>query len=62
MTRRKVRVMRTILKTDRNVDEDPEYMGAFSDPFVVQDGTEVVAVDWSVPGEVAITLLIPSHE
>lgn len=57
MTRRTVRLMRLTLKTDRNPAEDPDYWGAFSDRFVIEDPSEVVAVDWSVPGEVTITLL-----
>lgn len=60
MTRRTVQVMRLVLDTDRIPDEDPEYIGAFSDPFVIGEPQEVVAVDWSVPGEVTVTLLIPS--
>lgn len=61
MTRRKMQVMRLILNTDRIPDEDPDYPGNFSDPFMFDaDAQAVVAVDWSVPGEVAVTLLIPS--
>lgn len=60
MTRRRVQVMRMTLNTDRNPD-DPEHQGSFSDVFMVDnDRQEVVAVDWSVPGEVTVTLLIPS--
>ena len=58
MTRRTVQLMRMTRRTDRNPDEDPEYQGSFSAAFQVEDPAEVVAVDWSVPGEVTITLLI----
>lgn len=57
MTRRAVRVMRLILNTDRNPDEDPDYLGTFSDQFMIEDPADIVAVDWSVPGEVHVTLL-----
>jgi hypothetical protein len=57
MTRRTVRLMRMTLKTDRDTATDPDYLGAFSDRFVIEDASEVVGVDWSVPGEVTITLL-----
>jgi hypothetical protein len=57
MTRRTVRLMRMTLKTDRDTAQDPDYWGAFSDQFVIEDASEVVAADWSVPGEVTITLL-----
>ena len=53
------RLMRTWYPTDLNRDEDPEYVGAFSDPFPAEDETmRIVAVDWSTPGEVQVTWLI----
>jgi hypothetical protein len=51
--------MRLVLNTDRNPDEDPLYPGNFSDPFMIEDPADIADVDWSVPGEVAITLVIP---
>lgn len=59
MTRRKVRLMRMVLNTDRDPEEDPDYLGMFSAPFMVQDLDSIVDVDWSVPGEVQITLAVP---
>lgn len=59
MTRRKVRLMRMVLSTDRDPEEDPDYLGMFSDPFRVEDLDQIVDVDWSVPGEVQITLAVP---
>jgi hypothetical protein len=52
-----VRLMRLTLKTDRERDPAAEYWGMFSSPFVIEEASEVVAADWSVPGEVTITLL-----
>lgn len=61
MTRRAVQLMRMTLKTDRRAEDPENYWGSFSDPFMVDDASqEVVAVDWSVPGEVTVTLLTPS--
>lgn len=60
MTRRKVRLMRMWVKTDRDLEQDPDYLGAFSGPFMVDDLDQIVDVDWSVPGEVQITLAVPA--
>jgi len=51
-----VRLMRMTLPTDVNED-DPDYIGAFSSPFRIEDNSEVVGADWSIRGEVTITLL-----
>jgi hypothetical protein len=52
-------LMRTWYKTDRNVEEDPDYVGAFSTVFPpVNNSRQIVNVDWSVPGEVEVTYLI----
>lgn len=53
-----VRLMRTWYRTDISKD-DPEYVGAFSNPFPVEDSTRrIIAVDWSKPGEVEVTWLV----
>lgn len=52
--------MRMFVKTDRNPEEDPDYVGLFSGPFMVEDLDQIVDVDWSVPGEVQITLAVPA--
>lgn len=59
MSRRTVRLMRMIVATDHNPQEDPDYIGIFSGPFVVEDLDSIVDVDWSVPGEVQVTLAVP---
>jgi hypothetical protein len=52
------RLMRTWYPTDVDPDQ-PEYVGAFSDPFPDQGNqARIVAVDWSTPGEVEITWLV----
>jgi len=52
-------LMRTWYKTDRDVEKDPEYVGSFSSVFPPPNSSrEIVAVDWSVPGEVEVTWLI----
>lgn len=59
---RTARLHRTWYPTDVT-DEDPDYVGAFSDPFPDPrhrtDGAQIVHVDWSKPGEVQVTYLIP---
>jgi len=41
------------------VEKDPEYVGSFSSVFPPPNSSrEIVAVDWSVPGEVEVTWLI----
>lgn len=52
--------MRMWVKTDRDLEQDPDYLGAFSGPFMVDDLDQIVDVDWSVPGEVQITLAVPA--
>jgi hypothetical protein len=53
-------LMRTWYPTDVKGD-DPDYVGAFSAPLPdpKQNGWEIVAVDWSEPGQVCVTYLIP---
>jgi hypothetical protein len=52
-------LMRTWYKTDRDVEKDPEYIGAFSTVFPPTNSSrEIVGVDWSTPGEVEVTYLI----
>lgn len=52
------RLQRTWYATDATPD-DPDYIGAFSDPFPAEDATrKIVDVDWSKPGEVMVTWLI----
>jgi hypothetical protein len=54
------RLHRTWYKTDVD-DNEPEYVGAFSDPFpdpAMRDA-QIVAVDWSEPGWVEVTYLVP---
>lgn len=46
--------------TDYDADE-PEYLGAVSESFFVGDEQKIVDVDWSVPGEVQVTYLVPVH-
>lgn len=59
MSRRKVQVMRMILSTDYSTEEDAECIGSFSGDFMIEDPSDIVDVDWSVPGEVQVTLVIP---
>ena len=59
VNRRTVRLMRMTVPTDISAD-DPDYWGAFSGPFVVEDDRQIVDVDWSVHGEVTVTYLIPA--
>lgn len=60
MTRRKVQAMRLILSTDYSAEKDAECIGSFSGDFMIEDPADIVDVDWSVPGEVQVTLVIPS--
>lgn len=60
MTRRTVQVMRMILSTDYSAEDGAECIGSFSGDFRIEDPADIVDVDWSVPGEVQITLVIPS--
>jgi hypothetical protein len=59
VSRRTVRLMRMVLATDRDPAEDPDYLGMFSGPFRVEDLDSIVDVDWSVPGEVQVTVAVP---
>jgi hypothetical protein len=59
VTRRRVRLHRMWVSTDYNTEEDPEYPGAFSGAFMLDDTQQIVDVDWSVPGEVCVTYLGP---
>lgn len=58
MRLRTVRLLRLTIPTDVS-DDDPQYQGSFSDPFRVDELAEIVAADWSVPGEVTVTLVRP---
>lgn len=53
--------MRTWYKTDV-VDDEPEYVGANSDPFPHPDNLNgpgrIVSVDWGTRGEVEVTWLV----
>lgn len=49
-------LMRMTVPTDVS-DDDPEYRGSFSDGFRISEGSQVIAADWSVRGEVTITYL-----
>lgn len=60
MSRPMKRLMRSWYKTDVN-PEDPEYGGAFSDPFPQNPGWEIVGVDWSTAGWVEVTYLVPAE-
>ena len=54
------KLMRIGYKTDLS-ETDPDYWGAFSAPFPAEDSTRrIVAVDWSTPGEVIVTWLVPA--
>ncbi len=45
--------------TDWDMDDvdNPEYLGAVSEPFMTGGAREIVDVDWSVPGEVQVTFM-----
>lgn len=62
MTRRRVRLMRMWVKTDYDPTQDPDYVGAYSGAFMVDDNQQIVDVDWSVPGEVCVTYLTPDSD
>lgn len=50
--------MRVTYRTDYDPDNEPEYLGAYSEPFPAEsDEQRIVAVDWSVPGLVTVTWL-----
>lgn len=55
------KLMRTTYKTDAT-DDEPEYIGAFSDPFPDPGdrGALIVNVDWGVRGEVEVTYMVPA--
>lgn len=54
------RLMRTVYETDYDPNE-PEYPGNFSTPFPHEEPTRrIVAVDWSTPGQVEVTWLVPA--
>lgn len=54
------KLMRVAYPTDYNPSE-PEYIGSFSAPFPAMGSDRtIVAVDWSKPGEVEVTWLIPA--
>lgn len=55
------RLMRTWYRTDID-PADPAYRGAFSTHFPAEgDHGRIVAVDWSEPGWVEVTWLIPGQ-
>jgi hypothetical protein len=57
------RLMRAWYRTDAATNADPadaEYVGTFSDPFNTNPTWQIVDVDWSPPGEVQVTYLIPA--
>lgn len=54
-----MRLHRAWFSTDYNAEEDPEYVGAYSGAFMLDDNQQIVDVDWSVPGEVCVTYLGP---
>lgn len=57
---RKQRLLRMEYGTDY-ADSEPEYPGNFSDPFPAADSTRVIVdVDWSKPGYVTVTWLVPA--
>lgn len=58
MTTRTKRLVRTWYRTDVDTN-DPEYVGTRSAPIPASVTDEIVAVDWSVPGEVQVTYLVP---
>lgn len=60
-TMRKVRLTRAWFSTDYDMDDvdNPEYLGAVSEPFMAGGGREIVDVDWSIPGEVQVTFMEP---
>jgi hypothetical protein len=52
------RLMRSWYATDV-AEDDPDYVGSFSDRFPAEDDTRrIVAVDWSKRGEVEVTWLV----
>lgn len=56
-------LMRTWYSTDVN-DDEPEYIGTFSGIIpgrALEDGRQIVHVDWSKKGEVEVTYLIPKR-
>jgi hypothetical protein len=55
-----VQVRRQYLRTDYDPAE-PERLGNKSSGFLLDDGQQIVDVDWSVPGEVCITYLEPDY-
>jgi hypothetical protein len=61
VSRRQVRLHRMWFSTDYDPQEDPEYHGAYSQPFMLDDTQQIVDVDWSVPGEVCVTVLRSFH-
>jgi hypothetical protein len=55
------RLMRVWYRTDMIQEPaDPDYVGTFSDPFPENVAWQIVDVDWSPPGEVQVTYLIPA--
>ncbi len=52
------RLMRILYATDA-AEDDPLYIGTFSDPFPAEGASRrIVAVDWSTRGQVEVTWLI----
>ncbi len=43
-----------------NSPADPAYVGTRSNPFPENPSWQIVDVDWSPPGEVQVTYLIPA--
>lgn len=55
------RLMRVVYATDAT-DEDLTYQGAFSEVFPAEEfGRRILAVDWSVRGQVEITWLVAGN-
>lgn len=62
MTRQRKKLHRMWFSTDYDATDvdSPEYLGAVSETFLVGEEQEIVDVDWSVPGEVQVTYLLPA--
>jgi hypothetical protein len=57
------KLMRTWYQTDYDENE-PEYVGSFSGviPNIpLMNGSQIIHVDWSTPGQVEVTFLIRSN-
>ena len=56
MTRSRVKLRRLVFSVTYDADGD---QALYSAPFILDDEQEIVGVDWSVPGEVEVTYLVP---